>query len=155
MNSTNLKPVTRTFDILDRLQEIVPNKEDILARKINGNTLRFSVKEYRQHAYEIAYALVEMGYEAGDKAISITPNRPEWNFIDMGLNLAGMVHVPIYPTLNQTDFLYIFNHSDAHIIFIGSKALYNKIQPLVSQMDTPAKIVLMDEDAEVEKLRQG
>ena len=152
MNSTNLKPVTRTFDILDRLQEIVPNKEDILARKINGNTLRFSVKEYRQHAYEIAYALVEMGYEAGDKAITITPNRPEWNFIDMGLNLAGMVHVPIYPTLNQTDFLYIFNHSDARIIFIGSKALYNKIQPLVSQMDTPAKIVLMDEDAEVENL---
>ena len=115
MNSTNLKPVTRTFDILDRLQEIVPNKEDILARKINGNTLRFSVKEYRQHAYEIAYALVEMGYEAGDKAITITPNRPEWNIIDMGLNLAGMVHVPIYPTLNQTDFLYIFNHSDARI----------------------------------------
>lgn len=154
MNPTNPKPVTRTFDILDRLQALVPNKEDILARKINGNTIRFSVADYRQRAYEIAYALVEMGYEPGEKAITITPNRPEWNFIDMGLNLAGMVHVPIYPTLNQTDFLYIFNHSDARIIFIGSKPLYQKLEQLINQMDNPAKIVLMDEEEGVENLQQ-
>lgn len=154
MNPTNPKPVTRTFDILDRLQALVPNKEDILARKINGNTIRFSVADYRQRAYEIAYALVEMGYEPGEKAITITPNRPEWNFIDMGLNLAGMVHVPIYPTLNQTDFLYIFNHSDARIIFIGSKPLYQKLEQLINQMDNPARIVLMDEEEGVENLQQ-
>ncbi len=154
MNPTNPKPVTRTFDILDRLQALVPNKEDILARKINGNTIRFSVADYRQRAYEIAYALVEMGYEPGEKAITITPNRPEWNFVDMGLNLAGMVHVPIYPTLNQTDFLYIFNHSDARIIFIGSKPLYQKLEQLINQMDNPARIVLMDEEDGVENLQQ-
>lgn len=154
MNPTNPKPVTRTFDILDRLQALVPNKEDILARKINGNTIRFSVADYRQRAYEIAYALVEMGYEPGEKAITITPNRPEWNFVDMGLNLAGMVHVPIYPTLNQTDFLYIFNHSDARIIFIGSKPLYQKLEQLINQMDNPARIVLMDEEEGVENLQQ-
>lgn len=154
MNPTNPKTVTRTFDILDRLQALVPNKEDILARKINGNTIRFSVADYRQRAYEIAYALVEMGYEPGEKAITITPNRPEWNFIDMGLNLAGMVHVPIYPTLNQTDFLYIFNHSDARIIFIGSKPLYQKLEQLINQMDNPARIVLMDEEEGVENLQQ-
>ena len=154
MKDSKPQSVTRTFDILDQLQSNFPQKEDILARKIQGQTIRISVSEYRQKSYSLAYALLESGYRSGDKAITITTNRPEWNFLDMGLNLAGMVHVPVYPTLNQNDFLYIFNHSDARIIFIGTKTLYNKINPIVSQMDNPAKVYLLDSDPEVDNIEQ-
>ena len=144
--------VTRTFDILDHLSQHYAEKTDILARKIQGGTVRISVPEYCKRSYQIAYALLELGFQPGEKAITITPNRPEWNFVDMGLNLAGMVHVPVYPTLNAADFLYIFNHSDSRIIFIGSTSLYSKIKPIVDQMDTPARIIVMDPQEGVEDL---
>ena len=144
--------VTRTFDLLDRLQAVHPDKEDILSRSTGGNWTKVSVKEYIKRSYSVAYALLSLGYQKGDKAISICNNRPEWNFVDMGLNLSGMVHIPVYPTLSEDEYLHIFNHSDAKIIFIGNPNIYKKISPIVAKMDTPAKVFLMDDSNEIDCL---
>ncbi len=144
--------VTRTFDLLDRLQANHPEKEDILSRSQGGNWGKVSVKEYVKHSYLMAYALLSLGYKREDKAITICNNRPEWNFVDMGLNLAGMVHIPVYPTLSEEEYLHIFNHSDAKIIFIGNPQLYKKISPIVAKMERPAKIYMMDNSETVDCL---
>lgn len=137
--------VQRTFDLLTKLNANYPEKTDILSRCVHGEWIHFSVKQYVENSHFIAYALLSMGYGDGDKAITICSNRPEWNFLDMGLNLAKMVHVPVYPTLSNDEFLHIFNHSDAKIIFIGNESLYKKIEPVISKMDNPAKVFIMDE----------
>lgn len=144
--------VTRTFDLLDRLEANHPDKEDILSRSLGGNWTKVSVKEYIKLSYSVAYALLSLGYQKGDKAISICNNRPEWNFVDMGLNLSGMVHIPVYPTLSEDEYLHIFNHSDAKIIFLGNPNLYKKISPIVAKMDRPAKVFLMDDSTEIDCL---
>ena len=144
--------VTRTFDLLDRLEANHPDKEDILSRSSGGNWTKVSVKEYIKLSYSVAYALLSLGYQKGDKAISICNNRPEWNFVDMGLNLSGMVHIPVYPTLSEDEYLHIFNHSDAKIIFLGNPNLYKKISPIVAKMDCPAKVYLMDDSTEIDCL---
>lgn len=137
--------VQRTFDLLERLESNHPDKKDILSRCIHGNWIHFSVREYIDYSHYVAYALLSLGYGNGDKAITLCNNRPEWNILDMGLNLAKMVHVPVYSTLSNDDFLHIFNHSDAKIIFVGNSTLLSKIQPVVEKMDAPAKIYLMDD----------
>lgn len=144
--------VTRTFDLLDRLEANHPDKEDILSRSLGGNWTKVSVKEYIKRSYSVAYALLSLGYQKGDKAISICNNRPEWNFVDMGLNLSGMVHIPVYPTLSEDEYLHIFNHSDAKIIFLGNTNLYKKISPIVAKMERPAKVYLMDDSTEIDCL---
>ena len=144
--------VTRTFDLLDRLEANHPDKEDILSRSLGGNWTKVSVKEYIKLSYSVAYALLSLGYQKGDKAITICNNRPEWNFVDMGLNLSGMVHIPVYPTLSEDEYLHIFNHSDAKIIFLGNPNHYKKISPIVAKMDRPAKVYLMDDSTEIDCL---
>lgn len=144
--------ITRTFDLLTNLEANHSNKDDILSRSIKGNWHKVSTKEYVTKSHTIAYALISLGYQKGDKAITLCNNRPEWNFIDMGLNLAGMVHIPVYPTLSEEEYTYIFNHSDAKIIFIGNPQLYKKIYPVVEKMETPAKVYLMDDHTEIDCL---
>ena len=62
-------------------------------------------------------------------------NKPEWNFADMGLAQAGMIHVPIYPTIGTDEYAFILNHSDVKAIIVGNKSIYNKVSPIVRQTE--------------------
>ena len=136
--------ITRTFDLLLNLKANYP-KNDILARRIHGNWIKYSTDDYLNNSYNIAYGLLALGYKSGTKVISICNNCPEWNFIDMGVNLAHMVHVPIYSTLGKDDYSYIFEHSDAEVIFVGNSKLYNKIADCVASNPRPIKVITIDQ----------
>ena len=120
--------ITRLFDILDHLKTN-RNKPDILCGTQNGQWRKYSVDEYIEHSYAIASALLELGLQKGDKVITIMNNRPEWNFMDMGVMLAGMVHVPVYPSLSLEEYNHILNHSDAKCIVIGIESIYKRVAP--------------------------
>ncbi len=135
--------VTRTFDILEQLVTEYP-KDDILSRKVSGKWIKFSCDQYQRHSHLLAYAFLSMKLLPEDKVITITNNRPEWNFVDMGLTLARLVHVPVYTTLSNDDYLHIFEHSDAKVIFVGGDALLKKLAPLVKQIDREIEIITMD-----------
>jgi len=135
--------VTRTFDLLDKLVNVYP-KDDILSRRHNGEWIKYSSKSYSSHSHLISYAFLALGLKPNDKVITISNNRPEWNFVDMGLTMAGMVYVPVYSTLSNQDYIHIFNHSDAKVIFLGNKALVNKIAPLVPKIKQKVKLYTFD-----------
>lgn len=149
-----MEQVQRTFDLLTELLKNFPDKDDIFAKKQNGNWIKYSVKEYYKYSHLIAYAMAYLGYGKGDKVITLTANRPEWNFLDMGLNMAQITHVPIYPTLSDEEFLYIFKHSDAKIIFIGNASQFKHIQPIIHKMDNPLRIIMIDDSNENECLKE-
>ncbi|MCR5827849.1 MAG: long-chain fatty acid--CoA ligase [Bacteroidales bacterium] len=117
----------------------------MLAKRINNQWVKYSTKDYVRLSHATARSFLALGLKPGTRIITITSNRPEWNFLDMGCALSGMVHTPVYPTLSQDDYLYIFNHSEAELIFIGTELLYKKIAPSVEKMDKPAKIILIDD----------
>ena len=135
--------VTRTFDLLEKLVKVYP-KDDILSRKYNGKWIKYSSESYSRHSHLMAYAFLATGLKPNDKVITISNNRPEWNFVDMGLTLAGMVYVPVYSTLSNEDYIHIFNHSDAKVIFLGNESLVNKIVPLLSKVDHEITIYTFD-----------
>ncbi len=136
--------ITRTFDILDNLHQHF-RKDDIFARKSNGEWHKVSVDQYIEKSHLIAYGLLASGYAPQTKVITICANRPEWNFVDMGANLAHMIHVPVYPTLSHDDYIHIFTDSDAEVIFVGTQSLYNKIAPIAQEIDRDIKLILMDD----------
>ncbi len=140
--------ITRTFDLLDHLVEQYP-KEDILAGKVNGEWIKYSSHDYYKYAHYMAYGLCEMGLKEGDRVITMSANCPEWNFIDMALAMSGMVHVPIYPTLNTESYLHILKHSEAAAVFVSTKMLLGRLKPALEQMDTkPEVYTLMSVDGE-------
>ncbi|MEG0517334.1 MAG: long-chain fatty acid--CoA ligase [Bacteroidales bacterium] len=134
---------TRIFDILERLCALYP-KDDILSRKVNGSWQKVSTDTYRATSHHLAAGFLDFGLSAGDKVITICNNRPEWNFIDMALGLAHMVHVPVYTTLGTEDFQHIFTHSEAKVICVGNEIFLNRIAAAYLQMEQKPRIIIMD-----------
>ena len=122
-------PVTRVFDILDKIRAEFSFKTDLLCSKEKGaGWARYSAQEFIAHAHYVAAALIAKGIRPGDRVALISNNRPEWNFIDFGAQMAGAILVPVYPTISQADLQFILNHAEAKIVFISSADLMKKLQ---------------------------
>ncbi len=143
------KKVTRLFEIIDRAINLFGYKSDYLAYKQNGKWVKYSPHQYKEFADNLSLGLLSMGLKPGDKVAIISNNRPEYNFVDMGVLQAGMVNVPIYTTITNSDFEYILNHSDSVLVFVADKTLYNKIKPIADKIHNIKQVYTFDkvEDA--------
>ncbi len=119
--------VTRTFDLIDNLMDGL-QRDDALAVKRNGKWEKFSTVEYKEMVDLFSYGLMALGFKKGDKIVSISNNRPEWNFMDMGMAQVGCVHVPIYANLGHSEYKHILTHSDAKMILLSFQEFYDKIK---------------------------
>ncbi|MCD6565083.1 MAG: long-chain fatty acid--CoA ligase [Bacteroidales bacterium] len=135
---------TRIFDILDFILENHP-RDDAFAFKRNGNWEKFSTEKYAELANLVSIGLLEMGFRKSDRIATVSiNNRPEWNFVDMGMSQIGVVHVPVYPTISRRDYQYIFNEAEIKLIFISDEMLYRKIHPIISETDKIKDIYTFD-----------
>lgn len=125
--------VTRTFDILDRYLTEFPRK-DALGGKNDGEWYTYSTIEYVEKSHEFALGLMALGLKKGDKVATVTTNRPEWNFADMGIAMTGLVHVPIYPTIGEDEYKYILHHAEVKVLIVGDQKLYEKINPITKML---------------------
>jgi long-chain acyl-CoA synthetase len=134
---------TRLFDLLPRYEKLF-NKPDMLTYKVNGKWRSFSAKEVVEDANLISYALCEMGLQKGDKLSIISPNRPEWVMTNMGIMEAGCINVPIYPTISQTDLVFILNDAEVKYVFVPNKELYDKVVEIKHKVPCLIDIISFD-----------
>jgi len=137
--------VEKTFDLLDRYKNLFDQKEDALCAKQNGIWEKYSSGDYIDYSYNFSYGLLELGLKKGDKIITVTNNRPEWNFADMGMSMIGIIHVPEFTSLNTADYQYIINHSEAKMLIISDKKLWNTISPAITASDQSLLVYSFDE----------
>ncbi len=124
---------TRIFDLLERYIKLFPNA-DVLASKSEGKWIKYTSQDYYHNARWFALGLLELGFKKGDKIASISNNRLEWNFIDMGMTMIGVIHVPVYTSLSSPEYKYILEHSDARMVLVSDSKLYESIQPVCDQI---------------------
>lgn len=125
--------VKRTFDILDRYIQEFPRK-DALGGKKDGAWYTFSTEEYVEKSHQFALGIMALGLKRGDKIATVTTNRPEWNFADMGMAMTGVVHVPIYPTIGEDEYKYILQHAEVKMVIVGDQKLFEKINPIAETL---------------------
>jgi long-chain acyl-CoA synthetase len=118
--------VTRVFDLLPYQLEKFP-QEDMFVNKVNGKWIKYSTKDVINIANQVSLGLLKAGVQKDDKIAIISNNRPEWNFIDYGVQQLGAVSVPMYPTLTEDDFRYIFQDAGVKIVFVSNEELYEKV----------------------------
>ncbi len=123
--------VTRIFDLLDHYAELCPDKQDALAGKDNGDWKTYSTREWLDNSNYVSYGLMKLGVKKDDKIASITFNRPEWNFLDMGVQQIGAIHIPIYPTISDNDYAYILEHAEVKYVFVAGEEMYRRIRDIV------------------------
>lgn len=131
--------VTRIFDLLDRYAEHF-RRPDVLAGKQEGIWKKYTYIEYIRLSNLVSYGLMELGYQKGDKIATISNNRPEWNFADMGMMQLGVVHVPIYPTISSDEYRHILSHSGVKAAIISDKTLYHKIRKVLDTIDSEIQL---------------
>ncbi|MFP4470072.1 MAG: AMP-dependent synthetase/ligase [Bacteroidales bacterium] len=136
--------VSRIFDLLDRYSEKFP-KPDALAGKKNGDWVRYSTQDYIENANLFSCGLLAYGFKRGDKIATVTNNRPEWNFADMGMMQVGVIHVPVYPTISLDEYRYILNHSEVKAVFVADKMLYNKLEDLLKSIPAIEQVFTFSE----------
>jgi len=124
--------VTRTFDLLE-LYRNKYIKEDAFGAKEDGKWKTYSSADYIDYATFFSYGLLALGLKKGDKIATISNNRPEWNFADMGMSQAGIVHIPVYPTISKEDYNYILRHAEPKIIIVSDKLLLEKLRPVIAE----------------------
>ncbi|PKQ65510.1 long-chain fatty acid--CoA ligase [Labilibaculum filiforme] len=125
--------VTRIFDLLENYQTNYPDKRNAFVKKEGTEWIPFSTEQYVNYSNFISYGLLENGIKKNDCVITITNNRPEWNFVDMGLAQIGAIHVPLYPTINTKSYDYIILQCQPVAIFVSDYFLYEKIAPLLKK----------------------
>jgi long-chain acyl-CoA synthetase len=137
--------IRRTFDVVDQLVEKY-QRDDALAVKRNGQWEKFSTLKYKEFVDDFSYGLMAAGFKKGDKILTVSNNRPEWNFIDMGMSQVGVVHVPIYANNGPKEYKHILVHSDARIIIVSSKEFYTKLSEYAKSAPNIENIYCIDEN---------
>ncbi len=125
--------ISRLFDILPYYKENYPNQQVALAGKQDGEWKKYSIDDYITMVDKISYALIKLGIEPNDKVAIISGNRPEWNIFDMAIMQIGAITVPVYPTISETDYHFILNHSEAKFAIVEGNEVMNKIANILPE----------------------
>jgi len=122
------------------------SKEDCLVTKKNGKWTKTSTMEFVNQGNKISRGLLKLGIKPGDKIGLITSNnRTEWAIMDLGISQIGVVTVPVYPTISEEDYIYIFNNSEIKYCFVSDKDLYKKLKNAKSQIPSLVGVFTFDE----------
>jgi long-chain acyl-CoA synthetase len=94
---------------------------------VNGDWRCLSWAGAREHALRVAAALVAEGVRQGDRVALISENRFEWILADLGIQAAGAVTVPLYPSLLPATVRAIVEDSGATVGLAGTEELACKL----------------------------
>jgi long-chain acyl-CoA synthetase len=132
--------IKRVFDILELYKSDYAELKDAFSYKDKGSWVNFSAQDYYKYSHLFACGLINKGFKKGEKIITMSQSLPHWNIADMGISLAGLVHVPIYTTLGPEELEYILRHSEARIIIVSDAGLYKKLKPVADKIPEIEKV---------------
>lgn len=146
--TTMSQQITRLFDGPYYQQTHFP--QDIcFAYKQDHQWKTYSTEDYIRISNQVSRALLKLGVQKNDKIAVIVPvNQPKWHFLDIGVLQIGALNVPLYPTLSESDYAYVLNHSDAEYCFVAGDDIYQKVKSVQSQTHLK-EVYRFDEDSEI------
>lgn len=137
--------VTRLFDFLYFQLENNPI-ENSLNTKSNGEWISTSTQEFVEKVNQASRGLLKLGIKPKDKiALISSTNRTEWNIMDMAIMQIGAVNVPIYPTISENEYKYIFNHAEISLCVLSDEGLYSKAKAVQNEIPTLKEIYAFEE----------
>ncbi|MCF8379463.1 MAG: AMP-binding protein [Bacteroidales bacterium] len=131
--------LVRGFDILTQKDATIGPKT-CFAHKKRGKWIEYTWEDYKFHVENICLGLHDSGIIKGDCIASITNDRPEWNFVDFGIQMAGAIHVPIPLTASDAEIEHIFKETQPKIIFVSSKYVLTKVSKIIMETGSKANV---------------
>lgn len=120
------------------------NQPDAIASKVDGQWKKYSTQEVIDNAAKVSRALLQFGIQPGDKVALVANNRPEWNFVDLGILNIGAVNVPVYPTISEGEYKFIFNDAEVKLAFVSDSGLFAKVAHIGNEVASLKDIYTFD-----------
>ncbi|MDF4222535.1 long-chain fatty acid--CoA ligase [Maribacter sp. M208] len=137
--------MTRLFDLLYHQLENYPLEKSINGRDDAGIWKSYSSQQVKEAAESMASGLLHLGLKPGDKvALVVYKNRPEWMILDFAMQMAGIISIPLYPTISVGEYEYILNEAEVKIAFCGAGDLYTKLKASQENVATLKQIYTLD-----------
>ena len=103
-----------------------------------------SYREVLARVRSVAGALEALGIGAGERVAIMSPNRLEWALADYGCLCAGVVDVPVYPTLTAHQVAYILKDSGSRAVVVPDAEHMAKALEAVAEVGTPIQVIVVE-----------
>jgi long-chain acyl-CoA synthetase len=121
-------------------------KPDLLIYKKDGRYVPLSTEEVRREVERIALGLRRLGVVPGDKVILLAENGPWWAMADYAILSVGAITVPIYTSLVPDQIKYIINDSDAKVVIVSDRNLWEKTAAVKKDLPKVAQFVSFERE---------
>ena len=128
-------------------QTISYDSPSAILTKADGKYGPISAQELLRRVCRLQFALLGMGLERGSPCALLSENRWEWAVSDFAMMTAGIVSVPIYPTLPAEQIQYLLEHAEARVILLSSAEQLKKIVKIRPNLPLLERVVAFDADA--------
>jgi long-chain acyl-CoA synthetase len=133
-----------TSDIPEFLVKNFPGNQVFHSKK-NGVWGGITSEDFLEEINKLSLILLSGGVDKGECVASIfSYNSYEWNIIDLALAQIGAVHLPIYPTISDSDYHFILSQAEVRWIFITDQVIYNKLSQLRPELPRLASIISIE-----------
>jgi long-chain acyl-CoA synthetase len=96
----------------------------------------------------LAFGLVTLGVEKGDRVAILGNTRPEWTYFDFAALSIGATVVPIYQTNSPEECRYVLENSDSKVVVVEDAEQLEKVRAVRDQLPQLEHVVLMSGSAE-------
>jgi len=96
----------------------------------------------------LAFGLVTLGVDKGDRVSILGNTRPEWTYFDFAALSVGATVVPIYQTNSPEECRYVLENSDSKVVVVEDAEQLQKVREVRDQLPQLEQIVLMSGSAE-------
>ena len=120
------------------------DRPDALSYKRGGEWQHISSKKLLEQIGHVALGLYSLGLRKGDRVAILAANSPEWTLVDAACQFAGLLDVPIYPTLAENSVRYILDDSGARVLIIENREAYERIRAAVGDCSSIERFVFFD-----------
>jgi long-chain acyl-CoA synthetase len=122
------------------------DRPDALSYKRNGQWQHISSKKLLERVGSLALGLYSLGLRKGDRVAILANNSPEWTLTDAACQFAGLLDVPIYPTLAENSVRYILDDSGARVFVIENREAYERIRAVTYDCPSIERFVFFNNE---------
>lgn len=138
----------RLFDYLTKQLQNQADAPFISAKEFTSTGIKewnhYSYQAFQDWCNKVSLLLLSKGLQPGDKIAIISANRAEWNMVDIGSQQIGLVNVPMYPSISEDDYAFIFRDAQIRFAFVGDSGIYQKVKSLQEKIQSLQGIISFD-----------
>jgi long-chain acyl-CoA synthetase len=126
-------------------------KLDIILTKADGKYQPISAQELYRRVGKLQLDLKRVGVGAGDRCAILSENRWEWAVADFAMMTAGIVSVPLYPTLTSEQLQYMLEHSEVRVAVVSTPSQFEKVQEVWNTLPNLQGVITFEPVAAVDE----